>query len=257
MKKYLAFAKTILKVQLKSITDSLTGIFSFTIHILVFSVLWDFVLEGKQIAGYTKKDLIWYVILAEAIIYAFYLYYRKIAYKVEIGDFAYDMTKPYNFLCRTISEGLAELPITLITIVVGAVLGIILAGTISLTLTAIFGITIITAMALILLLAIQIIVGIAAIWLGRDVSSLWLLVQKAMLIFAFTPVELFPKWIQIPLLCLPTTHVIYTPAKLLVHFSKALFIKSLIFETASILVLVLMLTIIYKKGVRKQNVNGI
>lgn len=257
MKKYLAFAKTVLKVQLKSITDSLAGIFSFAVHILVFSVLWDFVLEGKQMAGYTKQDLIWYVILAEAIIYAFYLYYKKIAYKVEVGDFAYDMTKPYNFLGRVVSEGLAELPITVITIAVGAVLGIILAGPIPLTLTAVIGITIITFMAIVILLALQIIVGLASIWLGRDVSSLWLLIQKTMLIFAFTPVELFPKWIQIPLLCLPTTHVIYTPAKLLVHFSNTLFIKSLLFETGSILVIVILLTIIYKKGVRKQNVNGI
>ena len=257
MKKYLAFAKTVIRENAKEYITNITTIISFVIHILVFSALWEYVLEGKALVGYTKQDLIWYVIFAEAILYSFYNYYKKIAFKVEMGDFAYDMTKPYNFLARIISEGIAELPITIVICIVGIILGFILAGPINISLLSLLLVLLVALMAACVLLELQVIVGLSSIWLGRDVSSFWLLIQKAMLIFAFTPLELFPKAIQIPLLCLPTTHVIYTPSKLLVHFSTSLFFKSIAFEAAAILLLTVILIIIYKKGVKKQNVNGI
>ena len=101
MLKYLAFGRTIFKEEFKNLSNIFGTILSFIIHIVIFSFLWDFVLEGKTIASYSKLELIWYVIIAESIMYSFHYYYRKVANKVEMGDFAYDMTKPYNFLIRT------------------------------------------------------------------------------------------------------------------------------------------------------------
>ena len=128
MKKYLAFARVSLIEQSKKLLDELGTVFSFCIHIVIFSFLWEFVLEGKALAGYTRQELIWYVIMAEAIMYSFHHYYRKVANKVEMGDFAYDMTKPFNFLARTVVEGLAELPMTFALLVAGSILGIVFAG---------------------------------------------------------------------------------------------------------------------------------
>ena len=257
MLKYLAFARVTIKESFKNVSNLLGTLLSFTVHIIIFSFLWDFVLEGKAIAGYTKKELIWYVIIAESIMYSFHYYYRKVATKVEMGDFAYDMTKPYNFLIRTIVEGISEIPVTAIVLVIGIVLGLLLVGSITISITKIFVCLLIFVMSNVLLLLLNIIVGLLSIWLGRDVSSLWLLMQKAMLIFAFSPIELFPKTIQKTLLLLPTTHVIYTPSSLFVHFSYSKAIISFGFETASFVLLGTLLFIIYKKGVKKQNVNGI
>ena len=78
-----------------------------------------------------------------------------------------------------------------------------------------------------------------------------------MLIFAFTPIELFPKAAQNVLLLIPTTHVIYTPASLFVHFSLEKFTISSIYILISFVFLAIVLWAIYKKGVKKQNVNGI
>ena len=257
MKKYLTFMQIIIKEEFNNFVDLLGSLMSFTIHITVFSFLWDFVLENKTMSGYTKKELIWYVIIAETILYSFHYYYRKIANKIENGDFAYEMTKPYNFFVRIIVEGIAELPITLIILVIGTLLGIIYAGSLDFTFIQIIMSFVIIMLASILLLIINVILGSASIWLGRDVSSLWLLVQKAMLIFAFTPIELFNPTVQKVLLILPTTHVIYTPSSLFVHFSKEKLIISVIYILASLLILTLLLCIIYRKGVKKQNVQGI
>ena len=257
MLKYLAFGRVIVKENFKNISNLLGTILSFMIHIIIFSFLWDFVLEGKAIAGYTKKELIWYVIIAESIMYSFHYYYRKVATKVEMGDFAYDMTKPYNFLIRTIVEGIAEIFVTAIVLVIGIILGTILVGNIPITIAQILICSLIFVLSTALLLLLNIIVGLLSIWLGRDVSSLWLLIQKAMLIFAFSPVELFPKWLQKILLFLPTTHVIYTPSSLFVHFSYSKALISVLYEIISFVILGILLFIIYKKGVKKQNVNGI
>ena len=257
MKKYLAFARVSLIEQSKRLLDELGTVFSFCIHIVIFSFLWEFVLEGKALAGYTRQELIWYVIMAEAVMYSFHHYYKKVASKVEMGDFAYDMTKPFNFLARTIVEGLAELPMTFALLVTGSILGCIFAGVLPMSVMQIVLSFIMMLLATVLLLVFNIVVGLLSIWLGRDVSSVWILCQKAMLIFAFTPIEMFPKGVQNVLLLLPTTHVIYTPASLFVHFSVNKFLMSLVAMGLSLIVLIALLYIIYKKGVKKQNVNGI
>lgn len=257
MKKYFAFVVATVKEEMNSITNMFSTIFSFIIHILVFSCLWEFVLEGKALGGFTKSQLIWYAILAEIITYSFNYYYKKIAYKVESGDFAYGMSKPYNFLARVIAEGIAELPMTIIILLIGSVLGIVLVGPLEVSALGLICTFFIVLIATMILLCLNILVGMLSIWLGRDVSSIWLLIGKMMLLFAFTPLELFPRFIQIPLLCLPTTHVIYTPAKLFVHFSAKLFVKSLVFEVISLAVIMLILSIVYMKGVKKQNVEGV
>jgi ABC-2 type transport system permease protein len=257
MKRHLAFARVSLVEQWEKLLDVLGTVFSFCIHIVIFSFLWEFVLEGKALAGYTRQELIWYVIMAEAIMYSFHHYYRKVANKVEMGDFAYDMTKPFNFLTRTVVEGLAELPMTFALLMAGSVLGIIFAGVLPITILQFVISLMVMLVAAVLLLVFNILVGLLAIWLGRDVSSVWILCQKAMLIFAFTPIELFPKWAQNILMLLPTTHVIYTPASLFVHFSVEKLIISVVSLMASLALITLILWVIYKKGVRKQNVNGI
>ena len=65
MKKYLAFAKVAILEQGQKIVDGLGTIFSFCVHIVIFSFLWDFVLEGKTMSGYSRQELVWYVIMAE------------------------------------------------------------------------------------------------------------------------------------------------------------------------------------------------
>lgn len=257
MKKYLAFIKVSAKDYFSKIADLLGTAFSFCVHIIVLSFLWDYVLEGKTMSGYTKQELVWYVIMAEGIMYSFQYYYKKVATKVEMGDFAYDMTKPFNFLMRVIAEGAAELPMTAVLVVVGGVLGTIFVGILPLTIMQVVLSIVVMLMASILLLMFNVTIGLLSIWMGRDVSSVWLLCSKAMLIFAFTPIELFPVNIQKILLLIPTTHVIYTPSSLFVHFSIDKLITSGLYLMYSFVIVLVILGVIYKKGVKRQNANGI
>ena len=258
MRKYLLFAKTAFLQQLHKLSDNIGTFMSFTIHVLVFNELWHFILNEKDIAGYTRQNLIWYIIIGEVMSYSFHNYYRTIVEKVKNSDIAYDMSKPYNFMGRIVVEGLGTFPKTLVILIIGIVLGFILAGPIALGIIPCFCILLCLIISLVLNLLIHMIIGLSTIWLGSDVSSLWLLVSKTMLIFVFTPLELFPKAVQNVLVFLPTTHVVYTPSKLLVHFSYELFLKSaLVYQSYALIVLLAICFVLYKKGVKNLNVYGI
>lgn len=257
MKKYLAFGGVILRQNIQGIYDNIGTFVSFAVHITIFNELWYFVIGSKSIAGFTQKHLIWYVILGEVITYSFHNYWRAISAKVESGFIAYDMSKPYNFILRIISEGIANLPNTFVLMFIGSILGILFAGKLDYNLISWLGILLILALSCVLQLMIHIVIGLSSLWFGRDVSSLWLLVSKSMLIFVFTPVDLLPSIIQTPLKLLPTTCVVYTPSKLLVHFSNSLFVSSLLYELLAFVIIGSILALMYVKGVKKLNANGI
>lgn len=257
MRKYFSFFKLVFKNELSKMYDSIGTIFGFSVHITIFCLLWEFVLGTKTMAGYTKEMLIWYAIFGEAIIYSYHNYFKNVSMQVENGDIAYDMSKPYNYILKIISEGLGLLPLTTIFFFVGSIIGVIFARNIDISLMAVICSIPVVFIACLLLLCIHIIIGLCALWVGKDTSSIWLIVQKFMLIFAFTPLELMPKALRVPLLFLPTTHIIYTPSKLLVDFSLKRLEISLVYELGCILLLGICFYIIYKKGVKKLNVNGI
>ena len=258
MKKYFVFFKTILKNESSKISDIVGTLIGFSIHIAIFCLLWEFVLGDKLLAGYTREKLIWYVIFGESIIYSYHNYYKHVSMQIENGNIAYDMSKPYNYILRIISEGIGLLPFTILYFVIGCIIGLIVAGPIDISIIGIVCAFLVILFSCILLLCIHIIVGLCSIWVGKDTSSIWLIVQKFMLIFAFTPIELMPKALQLPLLLLPTTHVIYTPSKLLIDFSYSRFLTSiLVYQLGSFILLSIIFTIIYLKGVKKLNVNGV
>ena len=78
------------------------------------SQLFSYIFEGKVIEGFTLKDLMWYVIIGELILKGFHLSYKVIGNDIINGNIAYNLSKPYNFMKRIISEQLT----TIITIII-------------------------------------------------------------------------------------------------------------------------------------------
>lgn len=257
MKKYLAFGKYYFKDQISSILDFIGPMVSYIIHIFVLSQLFDFIFANKVVDGFSKNDLVWYVIFAEIFMYSFHYAYRLIAQSLRNGDIAYNLSKPYNFMIRIISEQLSTLPRSALYAIIGIILGNIIAGPLNIVWYNIPFIILIFILGLIVLLLLNLIVGVLALWLGNDVSSVWLIVSKFMLILIFTPLDFFPKVVQSVVKFIPTTHITYTPSELLVHFSYSNFANAFIYEIYSLILLGILCYIIYKKGVKKLNVTGI
>ena len=81
--------------------------------------------------------------------------------------------------------------------------------------------------------------------------------QKIVLIFGVLfPIEMFPQIIQTIIKFTPVYGVSYGPAKLLIDFNLDILISVLTSQILTIIIISILLAIIYRKGVKKLNVNG-
>ena len=105
MRRYLAVFKFNLKSELNFKVDYFFSLLSFAVHIFVFNALWDYILQGKAIAGYSKNELIWYIIVGEFIMYSIGKNnYIKISDMIKNGDVANILTKPISFMKYVIAQ---------------------------------------------------------------------------------------------------------------------------------------------------------
>ncbi len=255
MRKYIEIFKYSIKTKLAFIFDYLISIFSYAIHLFIFNELWDYILQGKTLAGYTKKELIWYIIIAEFVVYATNKSYKKIAEKVRNGEIANMLVKPINFITYTIFEQFSVLIKVAINFVFGITLGLLMAGTIDICIESVI-ITIISLIISILMtILMDVFLGIISFFTEEN-QSFYLIAQKLLFFAVFIPIEFYPEWAQKALLCIPSIYSVYVPGKIFVNFELQ---TSLILLTKQILAMIVILglnIIIYKKGVEKISVNG-
>lgn len=255
MRKYIEIWKYSLKSKLTFLLNYMASLFSFGIHIFVFNELWDYILQGKSIIGYTKSELIWYIIVAEFIIYSFETTYTKIARMVKQGDIANMLIKPIDTIAYFTTEASANIVRVLVNAVFALFLGIIFAGPIEVSFSTIFFTIITSIIGIFTGIFIQILIGILAFFTEEN-KSFWLVTQKIIFFLVFTPLEFYPEIVQKILLCMPTTYMIYAPAKIFTGTDITSAIVLIGMEILSLLIIYATLRILYKKGVKNINVNG-
>lgn len=255
MRKYIEIFKYSMKTQLKFILDYFVSLISFGIHIFVFNELWDYILKGKEVAGYTREELIWYIIIAEFITYSTFKSYKKIGEMVKNGTIANMLIRPVDFVNYTIAENLSVYIKAFVNLIFAILLGFILVGPINITFESIIFTLVASIIGIFIGILIQTFVGLIAFFTEEN-SSFWLIIQKFTFFLVFTPLEFYPSIIQKIFSFLPTTYLIYAPARIFTKFNTAEAIKLLILEILSGLVLYGIIRIMYMKGVRKINVNG-
>ena len=233
----------------------MASLFSFGIHVFVFNELWDYILQGRSIVGYTKSQLIWYIIVAEFIIYSFETTYKKISIMVKQGDIANMLIKPIDIISYFVTEASANIVRVLVNAVFGIFLGFSFAGPISISMSTIVFTIIASVIGIFTGILIQILIGILAFHTEEN-KSFWLVTQKIIFFVVFTPLEFYPTVVQKLLLCLPTTYMVYAPAKIFVGCENLLSIKLILMELLSLAIIYGILRVLYRKGVKNINVNG-
>lgn len=255
MRKYIEIWKYSLKSKLTFLLNYMASLFSFGIHIFVFNELWDYILQGKSIIGYTKEELIWYIIVAEFIIYSFETTYKKIATMVKQGDIANMLIKPIDVITYFSVEASANIVRIIVNAIFGIILGMLFAGPIEISFSTILLTIIASVIGIFTGIFIQILIGILAFFTEEN-KSFWLVTQKIIFFLVFTPLEFYPEIIQKVLLCMPTTYMVYAPAKIFTGTDTFTAILLIAMEIVSISVIYFVLRVLYKKGVRNINVNG-
>lgn len=256
LRKYFEIFKYSLRTKINFIFDYLMSLCSFAIHVFVFSELWDYILQGKEnVAGYTKTELIWYIIIGEFVLYSCNRTYKFIAEQVKSGQIANMLIKPVDFIKYMIADDLSVVVKTLINAICGVILGIVFAGPINITLTGAVFIALSIIIAIFMGIYIQLIIGLLAFYTEEN-DSFWLIIQKLMLFLVFTPLEFYPSIIQKIFMLLPTTYVTYAPSRIFTKFELSSSLLIFGSQTIAFIVLIIAARLLYKRGVEKINVNG-
>lgn len=264
MNKYLIIFKTSFKQESKTIGNALTSVVSFIVIIYIFHQLWSFIYGGNGggnlINGYSLNMMIWYMIMAEIMMYSVNARGTTRAFSSDIksGKIAYQLNKPYNYYFYQVfsQTGLVcwkllfLLPTALIT-------GLIILGPIeNFRIAYVLPILFSLILALLLTCIIYGTVGILSFWVEESSPFTWIVQKFQMLFGLFFPPEFFPIWLQPIISYSPVYAMMSGPCKLMANFSYDLFFKVLISQSIYIFIFVAIGLLLYKKGTKKVNVNG-
>ena len=262
MRKYLYIFKMEIMANFQYAFNILTHFIATFILLYIFMNLWGYIYSdpNEVINGFSMNQMIWYVIVTEVLwgIIGGRKFCKTIIEDVKGGNIAYNINKPYNYVLYKLASHLGLGTIRgVIYIILGAIVGYVFLRefpTLGLIKILLVLLTIFLSTAINTLVVISI--GLISFYI-EDSNPLYWLYSKTILIFGVLfPIEFFPLFIQKVLRFSPIFVTGYGPAKLFVDFSYSRFFTVLIAQLIYILVAYFVCHIIYKKGVRKLNVNG-
>ena len=262
MKKYLFIFKTELMSNLQYVFNIFIGFITYFIMIFTFLNLWKYMYSDPNeiINGYSMNQMIWYVCITEILWYV--LGGRKLCHKisddVKGGNIAYNINKPYNYILYSLFNHLGSCAIRLILyIILGMTVGYIFIGSFpNLNIFSIIAVLITIILSTVISTLLVTFIGLFSFIIEDSGPLYWLYSKLILVVGTLFPIEYFPKVLQPILKFTPVYAVNYGPAKLFVDFSLELFIVVIIVQVIYILIAYFLCLILYKKGVKRLNVNG-
>ena len=262
MKKYLYIFKSEIMTNLQYTFDLLVGFIGYIIHIFIFLNLWQYIYSNPEelINGYNMNQMIWYVIITEIIWTAVggRVLSKKISADVKSGNIAYNINKPYNYVEYSLFNHLGGTIVKFILIsIIGLLLGFVfLNGFPPLNILQILAVLLSSIFALLISTLLIMTLGLIAFFVEDAAPFYWIYSKFILVVGTIFPVEFFPQVLQPIIRFSPIYAVSYGPAKLFVNFSMNEFISIMISQVAYLIISFIICHLIYKKGVRKLNVNG-
>ncbi len=262
MRKYLFIFKSELMTNLQYIFNVLTNVMAYFVIIFIYINLWNYIYDDptQLINGYSKAQMIWYVIFTEIIYFS--LGGRraciKLAEEVKSGRIAYTINKPYNYVLYSLFSHMGNVFIkSIVFLIVGLLMGAIFIGEFPvLSFVNVLALLVIFYIALIVNTLFIIVIGLFSFIIEDSVPMYWLYSKFTLICGALFPIEFFPEKVQKILQFSPVSAINYGPAKLFVSFSWEQLIPILISQIAYMLIAYLLCMLVYRKGVKRLNVNG-
>lgn len=247
---------------LQYIFNIIMGFIGYFVLIFIFLNLWKYIYSdpSEVINGYTMNQMVWYVIITEILwgILGGRKLCAKISDDVRGGNIAYNINKPYNYILYSLSNHFGSITVkAFLYVCLGMFLGFIFLGEFpNLNLLFILAVFISCILATIISTLLIIFIGLFSFIIEDSNPFYWLYSKFILVLGVLFPIEYFPAGLQPILSYSPIYVVSYGPAKLFVDFSWNNFYKIIIVQIIYIFISYFICSIIYKKGVKKLNVNG-
>lgn len=261
-RKYTVIYRSVLLENLQYAANIAVGFFSYAIFIYTFIMLWGYMYRtpGELIAGYTKEQMIWYVMMTEMIWFGSSAasVAREVSTDIRGGNIAYLMNKPYHYTLYVLAKYTGGWSIRLpMYAMLAVVIGTVLVGPLPR-----FPLAAVPAMALCVVLGLTInavlkmCISLFSFWIEDATPFQWLYDKLLLIVGTMFPVEIFPETLQPLFKLTPIYTVCYGPAKLIVDFSPEKCVEILVVQAVYLLAGCGLMFLIYGRGVKKLYVNG-
>lgn len=262
MKKYLYIFKSEFISNLSYVFNTIVGFAGYIVLIFIFLNLWKYIYSNPNeiINGYTLNQMIWYVIITELLWTS--LKGRRLAKKisddVKTGNIAYNLNKPYNYILYVISSHFGDVIIRFILYLgIGLTLGLLFLKDIpSLNIINIILVLLSMLFALIINSLLITLIGLISFFVEDANPFYWIYSKIILVLGTIFPIEYYPIVLQKILTYTPIYVVSYGPARMFVSFTYNEAIKIIIIQIVYILITYLLCYLVYKRGVKRLNVNG-
>ncbi len=261
-RKYTVIYKSVLLENLQYVANVALGFLTYFVFIYIYIRLWGYMYRTPKelIAGYTKEQMIWYVMMTEMLYFGSNanVVAGEVARDIRGGNIAYLMNKPYHYTLYILAKYTGEWSVRMPMYAVFAVLiGAVLVGPLPhfqwitvpvMVLCAILGITINAVFKLC--------ISLFSFWIEDTTPFQWIYNKLILVVGILFPVEIFPQALQPLLKLTPIYTVCYGPAKLVVDFSLEKCAEILAAQAVYLGVGVGLMFLIYRKGGKRLYVNG-
>ncbi|HZG55730.1 ABC transporter permease [Paenibacillus sp.] len=259
-RKYPAVTRITLKNSFVYVADFLVRTLFLLIILYIFMQLWGATYAGEgepSIAGYTYADLVWYLIISEAVTMALPALQPAVEQDVKSGDVAYRLTKPMHYVGYYFAWYNADALLRLaVNLAAGGALGLLVFGAPD------FGygwlaLPLVAAGALTVNFLMSMIIALCAFWV-EETTGLDFIYKKLLFTVGgmLMPLEMFPLWLQDVCRWLPFQAVLYFPASTVTSFDASKLLGMLAAQWAWAAALAAVVFWMYGRGVKKLHVNG-
>jgi viologen exporter family transport system permease protein len=227
----------------------------------IFMRLWTIVYtdsENGRIAGLTLPQMLWYLVITEAVFMSAPRIWAEVDQDVRTGRLAVQLIRPLSYTAGHLSRAMGERVVRFaINLTVGAVVALLLVGPIPLTLTGLAMFAVVLPVAFVLDFLGMFLVGLSAFWL-ESAAGLALIYLRCVMMLGgmFLPLEIYPDALQPALRILPFASMVSAPGRMFVDPSFTLLKESLITQGAAVVAFAALVATVQLIAFRRLFANG-
>lgn len=262
MKKYWFIIKMQIMSNLQYIFNIVFGFIGYFIMLFILFNLWQYLYSdpSELINGYSMNQMTWYVVITEILWLTLggSKFCKKICNDVKSGNITYNINKPYSYIGYSLSTHLGDISVRLlIYTVLGMFTGLLFLGSFpTLSLASVLIVVLTSILALVIQTLFMIAIGLLSFFIEDANPFYWVYSKVILVLGTIFPIEYFPGILQTILRFSPVYVVSYGPAKLFVDFSWSTAFSIILAQIIYVVLAYLLCFAIYKKGVKRINVNG-
>ncbi|GLX68185.1 ABC transporter permease [Paenibacillus glycanilyticus] len=258
--KYVFIGKITLRSQLAYVADFIIRSLFLILILYIFMQLWQTTYSGvgsSSINGFTFKQMMWYLVFTESMVLATPSLCTRIEEEVKSGDVAFKLIRPVNFITFHYVEYMSEVAIRfIINLLLGSAIGLLLVGPppvgnglVWLPLLTLGGFTVNFMLGML--------VALSSFWV-EETRGLEFVYNKILFTVGgmLMPLELFPDTLQKAGHWMPFQTIVYFPARTAVSMHHGEIASMLALQGLWAALVGSVIWLVYRKGVRKLNVNG-